>query len=100
MTLTVAILGTAGYTGQEALDRVLNHPELEVVALGTDSQAGRPATALDLRLYRRVAAMDPAAPLPKLGPTPPDWSRAAAHASELGLGALAGRLEERMGKEG
>ena len=25
--------------------------------------------------------------------TPPDWKRAAAHASELGLGNLAGRLE-------
>ena len=49
---TVAILGTAGYTGQETLDRVLNHPGLEVLALGTDSQAGRPATALDPRLAR------------------------------------------------
>ena len=33
------------------------------------------------------------APLPKLGATPPDWARAAAFASELGLGNLAGRLE-------
>ena len=52
---TVAILGTAGYTGQETLDRVLHHPELEVVALGTDSQAGQPATALDPRLHRNGA---------------------------------------------
>src|SRR4051794_5389311 len=49
---TVAILGTAGYTGQETLDRVLNHPALDVVALGSDSQAGQPATALDPRLLR------------------------------------------------
>jgi len=42
---TVAILGTAGYTGQETLDRVLHHPGLEVVALGSDSKAGQPATA-------------------------------------------------------
>jgi hypothetical protein len=35
------------------------------------------------------------APLPKLRATPPDWQRAAAHASELGLGNLAGRLEQR-----
>jgi N-acetyl-gamma-glutamyl-phosphate reductase len=49
---TVAILGTAGYTGQETLDRVLHHPGLELVALGTDSQAGQPATALDPRLAR------------------------------------------------
>ena len=47
---TAAILGTAGYTGQETLDRLLGHPELEVVALGSDSQAGKPATAMDPRL--------------------------------------------------
>src|SRR3954452_3260521 len=49
---TVAILGCAGYTGQETLDRVLNHPGLEAVALGSDSQAGQPAVALDPRLAR------------------------------------------------
>ena len=37
-----AILGSGGYTGQETLDRVLAHPELELVALGSDSLAGRP----------------------------------------------------------
>jgi N-acetyl-gamma-glutamyl-phosphate reductase len=47
---TVAILGSAGYTGQETLDRVLAHPELELIALGSDSLAGRPAHALDPRL--------------------------------------------------
>src|SRR5437588_10250311 len=47
---TAAILGTAGYTGQETLDRVLAHPGLEVVALGSDSLAGQGASALDLRL--------------------------------------------------
>lgn len=46
----VAIIGAAGYSGQEALDRVLNHPELELVALGSDSLAGKPARALDPRL--------------------------------------------------
>jgi N-acetyl-gamma-glutamyl-phosphate reductase len=49
---TVAILGAAGYSGQETLDRVLRHPELEPVALGSDSLAERPATALDPRLSR------------------------------------------------
>src|ERR1700749_2363104 len=44
------ILGASGYSGQEMLDRVLGHPELEVVALGSDSLAGRPASALDVRL--------------------------------------------------
>ena len=46
----IAILGASGYSGQEVLDRVLRHPELEVVALGSDSLAGRPAGALDVRL--------------------------------------------------
>src|SRR5690348_16924564 len=50
MAYTVAIAGAAGYMGQEALDRVLGHPELEIVALGSDSLAGRPAAALDVRL--------------------------------------------------
>lgn len=48
--VTVAILGASGYAGQETLDRVLRHPELEVVALGSDSLAGEPAAALDVRL--------------------------------------------------
>jgi N-acetyl-gamma-glutamyl-phosphate reductase len=47
---TVAILGCAGYSGQETLDRVLSHPELEPLALGSDSLAGEPPAALDLRL--------------------------------------------------
>jgi N-acetyl-gamma-glutamyl-phosphate reductase len=47
---TAAILGCAGYAGQETLDRVLAHPALEPVALGSDSLAGKPAAALDPRL--------------------------------------------------
>jgi N-acetyl-gamma-glutamyl-phosphate reductase len=47
---TTAILGCSGYAGQETLDRVLVHPELELVALGSDSLAGSPASALDVRL--------------------------------------------------
>jgi len=47
---TASILGCAGYTGQETLDRVLAHPELELLALGSDSLAGQPASALDPRL--------------------------------------------------
>ena len=37
----VSIVGTAGYTGQETLDRVLRHPELELYAVGSDSLARR-----------------------------------------------------------
>src|SRR5438067_6048595 len=47
---TLAILGASGYSGQETLDRALRHPELEVVALGSDSLAGESAAALDVRL--------------------------------------------------
>ena len=47
---TTAILGTSGYAGQETLDRILAHPELELVALGSDSLAGSTAAALDVRL--------------------------------------------------
>jgi N-acetyl-gamma-glutamyl-phosphate reductase len=47
---TAAIIGCAGYAGQETLDRVLAHPSLEPVAHGSDSLAGCPACALDPRL--------------------------------------------------
>ena len=47
---TAAILGASGYSGQETLDRVLRHPDLEIVALGSDSLAGETAAALDVRL--------------------------------------------------
>jgi N-acetyl-gamma-glutamyl-phosphate reductase len=48
----VSIVGSAGYTGQETLDRVLRHPELELYAVGSDSLAGQDATSLDPRLNR------------------------------------------------
>jgi len=51
-----AILGCAGYAGQETLDRVLGHPGLELVALGSDSLAGQPAAALDPRLNGSLPA--------------------------------------------
>lgn len=47
-----AILGASGYSGQETLDRVLSHPELDVLCLGSDSLAGQSASALDPRLAR------------------------------------------------
>ena len=48
----VSVVGSAGYTGQETLDRVLRHPDLELYAVGSDSLAGQDATALDPRLNR------------------------------------------------
>jgi len=47
-----SIIGVSGYTGQETLDRVLSHPELELYAVGSDTLAGREAIALDPRLNR------------------------------------------------
>jgi N-acetyl-gamma-glutamyl-phosphate reductase len=49
---SVSIVGGSGYTGQETLDRVLGHPELQLHAIGSDSLAGKEATALDPRLNR------------------------------------------------
>jgi N-acetyl-gamma-glutamyl-phosphate reductase len=54
--LAAAIIGCAGYTGQETLDRVLAHPELEPLALGSNSLSGRPAAALDPRLNGSLPA--------------------------------------------
>jgi N-acetyl-gamma-glutamyl-phosphate reductase len=53
---TAAIIGCAGYTGQETLDRLLAHPELDVVALGSSSLAGLPSSALDPRLNGSLPA--------------------------------------------
>jgi N-acetyl-gamma-glutamyl-phosphate reductase len=50
--IRTAIVGASGFAGQETLDRVLAHPELELVALGSDSLAGQEAGALDPRLSR------------------------------------------------
>jgi N-acetyl-gamma-glutamyl-phosphate reductase len=57
---SVSIVGAAGYTGQETLDRVLAHPHLDLVALGSSSLAGQPASALDPRLNRNGGHRAPA----------------------------------------
>jgi N-acetyl-gamma-glutamyl-phosphate reductase len=56
---SVAIAGSSGFAGQETLDRVLAHPEFELVALGSDSLAGQPAAALDPRLNGSLPAFVP-----------------------------------------
>jgi len=55
-----ALIGASGYSGQETLDRVLAHPDLELVALGSDSLVGQPASALDPRLARNGGQTAPA----------------------------------------
>jgi DNA polymerase-1 len=87
------IPGAPGVGPKKAADVLKQHGSLEQALAD-----GRfPAIADDLRLYRRIATMDPEAPLPKLTATPPDWARASGYASELGLGALSRRLAERAG---
>jgi N-acetyl-gamma-glutamyl-phosphate reductase len=49
---SATIIGASGYSGQETLDRILRHPELELAALGSDTYAGQPASSLDPRLAR------------------------------------------------
>ncbi len=55
--------------------------------------AGRfESEAEDLRLYRRIAAMDASAPLPPLADQSPTWAEASTFVRSLGLNALADRL--------
>jgi DNA polymerase-1 len=53
-----------------------------------------PQQADDLRLYRRIATMDPAAPLPPLDDQTPTWDKAANLARTWELNRLAERLDE------
>jgi DNA polymerase-1 len=83
------IPGAPGVGPKKAADVLRQHGSLaQALADGRF-----PQIADQLLLYRDIATMDADAPLPKLGATAPDWKRAAAHATELGLGNLAGRLE-------
>jgi DNA polymerase I len=85
------IPGAPGVGPKKAADVLKQHGSLEQALAD-----GRfPGIADDLRLYRRIATMDPDAPLPKLGPTPPDWEGASEYAAAIGLGALSRRIAER-----
>jgi DNA polymerase-1 len=85
------IPGVPGVGPKKAADVLRQYGTLEAAL-----EAGRFSPfADDLRLYRRIAQMDAEAPLPPIGDQEPTWGRAAEKAEELGLRALAGRLEER-----
>lgn len=58
------------------------------------------AQADALRLYRRIATMDAAAPIPDLPDQVPTWRRAAELAQDWQLNRLAERLSELAGTEG
>jgi DNA polymerase I len=50
------------------------------------------AEAEDLRLFRRIAAMDASAPLPPLAEATPTWTEASSFLDRLGLGGAAQRV--------
>jgi DNA polymerase-1 len=86
------IPGAPGIGPKKAAELLNQYESLEAMLAD-----GRFSTiADDLRLYREIATMDVGAPLPALGPTPPDWGQAAATAQALGMNALATRLAERV----
>ena len=83
--------GARGVGPKKAAELLAQYRSLEeALAAGRFS-----AEADDLRLYRRIALLDRSAPLPPLDDQQPTWAEAAALARKWGLGALAGRLEER-----
>jgi DNA polymerase I len=53
-----------------------------------------PAEADALKVYLRVATLDPGVPLPPLPDRPPDWAAMAKEVRRLGLERLAARLEQ------
>jgi DNA polymerase-1 len=85
------IPGARGVGQKTAADLLRKYGTLEAAL----EQGRFAAVADDLRLYRRIATMDPDAPVPPLDDHEPTWARAAEKARELGLGALSKRLEER-----
>lgn len=77
--------------GEKTAATLLNaYPDLEAMIA-----AGRfEAEAADLRTFRRIATLDPTAPLPVLPDVEPDWDAGARAAAELGVERLAARLRE------
>jgi DNA polymerase-1 len=82
--------GARGIGAKTAASLLRRYPTLEAALAD-----GRfPLQADDLRLYRRIATMDAAAPLPPLPDMMPTWEIAAALAREWELKALAERLTQ------
>jgi DNA polymerase I len=80
--------GAKGVGPKTAADVLKQYGSLEAAL-----DAGRFAAQADeLRVYKRMATLDPEAPLPPLDDQTPDWAAASAFARELGMNALADRL--------
>jgi DNA polymerase-1 len=82
--------GARGVGPKGATALLRKYPTLEDAF--ADGQLASQAEAL--RLYRHIATMDAAAPLPALDDQAPNWSRAAALARDWELNRLATRLDE------
>ena len=82
--------GARGVGAKGAAALLRKFPSLEA-ALAAGHLAGQ---AEQLLVYRRIATMDPAAPIPDLPDQPPTWGAAAALAREWQLNRLADRLDE------
>jgi len=83
------IPGASGIGPKGAAAMLVRYGSLEAVLAD-----GRFASqANDLRLYKRIATMDPTAPLPSLADQVPTWDQAARLAREWHLERLAERLE-------
>jgi 5'-3' exonuclease len=84
------IPGARGIGPKKAADLLAQYGSLDALL-----DAGRFSAEADaLRLYREIATMQRAAPLPDLPDVTPDWAASAAHVRELGMERLAGRFEE------
>jgi DNA polymerase-1 len=82
--------GARGVGPKSAAALLRKHGTLETLL-----NSGRfPVQADDLRLYRSIATMDAAAPLPSLKAQKPTWSEAAALARDWDLNRLADRLDD------
>ncbi len=84
------IPGARGVGAKTAAALLAEHDTLDALL-----EAGRFSAEADaLLLYRRVATLDPSAPVPPLPDRLPDWRSGATAADALGLGRLAGRMQE------
>jgi DNA polymerase I len=85
--------GAKGIGPKRAADLLRRFGSLEaMLAVGNFAEE-----AEALALYKRIATMNPAAPIPAIEDQRPEWSRGAALAEEWGLRQLARRLERLAG---
>ena len=86
------IPGARGIGAKRAAELLGRYGSLEAML-----DEGRFTTEAEaLRLYRRIATMDRAAPLPSLPDVTPDWRAGVAYARGQGLERVAGRFEEAL----